>query len=300
MILTNFSERRNMRTENEMFDLVINTAREDDRIRAVIMNGSRANPNIPKDIFMDFDIVYLVTDPAPFMKNLEWIKRFGDLMILQMPDDMRTPLSDKGDHFSYLMQFMDGNRIDLSICPLSMVNEVIQDNLAVLLLDKDGIIPQLDPPDDKGYIPKPPSKRDFTNCCNEFWWVSTYVAKGLWRKEILYALQMFDAVMRVELMKMLTWLVGVRTNFSRNPGKSGKYLKQYLATEMWESLLKTYPHADKEEIWDAMFTMCDLFRKASLQVGEHFGHDYPHEDDERVTSHLHHVRGLPPDVQVIY
>lgn len=30
-----------MRTEKEMIDLIMNTAKEDERIRAVIMNGSR-------------------------------------------------------------------------------------------------------------------------------------------------------------------------------------------------------------------------------------------------------------------
>jgi aminoglycoside 6-adenylyltransferase len=34
-----------MRSEQEMFDLILSTARTDPRIRAVIMNGSRANPN---------------------------------------------------------------------------------------------------------------------------------------------------------------------------------------------------------------------------------------------------------------
>lgn len=40
-----------MRSEQEMFDLILNTARDDERIRAVYMNGSRTNPNAPKDIF---------------------------------------------------------------------------------------------------------------------------------------------------------------------------------------------------------------------------------------------------------
>lgn len=40
-----------MRTEKEMYDLIINTAKEDERIRAVYMNGSRTNVNAPKDIF---------------------------------------------------------------------------------------------------------------------------------------------------------------------------------------------------------------------------------------------------------
>lgn len=40
-----------MRTEKEMFDLIEETARKDERIRAVYMNGSRTNSNVPKDIF---------------------------------------------------------------------------------------------------------------------------------------------------------------------------------------------------------------------------------------------------------
>ena len=80
-----------MRSEQEMFDLILSTARADPRIRGVVLNGSRANPNAPHDFFQDFDIVYLVTDLAPFTSNLEWIHRFGELMILQLPDDMTDP-----------------------------------------------------------------------------------------------------------------------------------------------------------------------------------------------------------------
>ena len=54
-----------MRSEQEMLDLILETARNDERIRAVIMNGSRANPNALRDPFQDFDIVYLVTETAP-------------------------------------------------------------------------------------------------------------------------------------------------------------------------------------------------------------------------------------------
>ena len=86
-----------MRTEREMLDLILETARRDERIRAVIMNGSRVNPNAPRDCFQDFDIVYLVTDLSPFRKNLEWIKRFGELMILQMPEDMGDRVERHGE-----------------------------------------------------------------------------------------------------------------------------------------------------------------------------------------------------------
>lgn len=49
-----------MRTENEMYDLILEVANNDARIKAVYMNGSRTNENVPKDIFQDYDIVYVV------------------------------------------------------------------------------------------------------------------------------------------------------------------------------------------------------------------------------------------------
>lgn len=45
-----------MRTEKEMYDLILNIANNDERIRAVYLNGSRTNPNVPKDIFQDYDV----------------------------------------------------------------------------------------------------------------------------------------------------------------------------------------------------------------------------------------------------
>ncbi len=42
-----------MRTEQEMYDLILKVAKEDERIRAVYIDGSRTNPNAPRDIFQD-------------------------------------------------------------------------------------------------------------------------------------------------------------------------------------------------------------------------------------------------------
>lgn len=58
-----------MRTEQEMYDLILAAAQQDTRIRAVYLNGSRANPNVPRDMFQDFDVVYVVTDIASFLQD---------------------------------------------------------------------------------------------------------------------------------------------------------------------------------------------------------------------------------------
>lgn len=278
-----------------MYTLILETARADERIRAVILNGSRANPNTPRDLFQDFDIVYLVTDVAPFVENLQWLERFGDRMILQTPDTMGD--APPRASFAYMMQFMDRNRIDLTLYPIAKLDKLERDSLSVLLLDKDNVIPPFPPPNESAYLPKPPTAKEYADCCNEFWWVSAYVAKGLWRQEITYAKYMLDEIMRAELMKMLTWQIGIQTNSSKNPGKYGKYFQNYLAASEWEMLLQTYADANYSNTWRALFAMCELFRQTARAVAAQFGFEYPQRDDERVTAYLERVARLPREAK---
>ena len=288
-----------MRSEQEMLDLILRTAQNDDRIRAVIQNGSRANPNAPRDFFQDFDIVYLVTDVASFKQDPNWINCFGELMILQLPDDMADPPPEDRLHYAYLMQFADGNRIDLSLFPVQKLDQLERDSLSILLLDKDGIVEPFPPSNEGDYLPKPPTAKAFADCWNEFWWVCPYVAKGLWREEIIYAKQMLDQAVRDQLMKMLVWYIGIKTQFASNPGKLGKHFKQHLEPDLWNLLLETYTDADYDHTWEAMEKMCQLFRITSRAVADHFGFEYPYED-EKVTAHLKHVRELPKDAREMY
>ena len=289
-----------MRSENEMLDLILDTARKDDRIRAVMMNGSRTNPNAPRDFFQDFDIVYFVTEVDSYKQDPNWIACFGEMMILQLPDDMTDPPPENTVSYAYLMQFADGNRIDLTLFPIDKLAAREEDSETMILLDKDNIFPPFPPPNDSDYLPKPPTAKAYADCCNEFWWVSPYVAKGLWREELTYAKHLFDDAVREQVMKMLDWYVGVRTGFSVATGKQGKYLKIYLEPELWAMLERTYADAVYEHTWEALLVMGELFRMTALTVAEYFGYGYPQGDDERVSAHLRHVRNLPKDAAEMY
>jgi aminoglycoside 6-adenylyltransferase len=289
-----------MRSEKEMLDLILNAAIEDDNIRAVVMNGSRVNPNAKRDPFQDFDVVYFVRDVEPYRRNKEFIKPFGELMILQLPEDMVDPPPENDGHYAYLMQFLDGNRIDLSFCSADKIKTSITDSLTVVLLDKDHLIPAVPPPSDRDYRPQEPTAKLFDDCCNEFWWVSPYVAKGLWRDELTYSKHMLDVYVREQLMKMLFWYVGVQTGFQKSPGKNGKYLKEYLDPEIWRQLENTYADWEQEHIWDSLLAMGDLFRQTARCVAKHFAFRYPEQEDRNVTAYLQHIRKLPRDAQSIY
>jgi aminoglycoside 6-adenylyltransferase len=241
-----------------------------------------------------------VTEIASIKNDPEWLHKFGELMIMQRPDDMEDQLPGDDDRYAFLMQFADGNRIDLTLFPIVKLSELGDDSLSILLLDKDGIIEPFPPSSDKGYLPKPPTGKEFADCCNEFWWVSTYVAKGLWREEILYAKSMQDQYVRPMLMNMLVWYIGIKTDFLHNPGKFGKCFKQYLEPELWEMLNETYAGAEYDQTWESLEIMCQLFRKTSQFVAENYCFDYPSADDEKVSAHLKHVRSLPKNAKDMY
>ncbi|MES5894625.1 aminoglycoside 6-adenylyltransferase [Bacillus cereus group sp. RP43] len=290
-----------MRTEKEMLDLIINTAKEDERIRAVIMNGSRVNPNVKKDCFQDYDIIYVVKDIQSFTCNHSWIHRFGEIMIVQMPEEMSLVPADEDGKFPYLMQFMDGNRIDLMLVPVDLINKFIgQDSLSKLLLDKDNCIGEFPPASDKDYLIKKPTEKEFLDCCNEFWWCSTNVGKGLWREELSYAKGMLEGPMRDMLVVMLEWYIGMKTEFTVNAGKFGKYFEQYLEKDTWEQFKRTFSNAEYENIWESFFVMGDLFREVANEIANTYEYQYPQDDDNKVTSYLKHVRKLPKDSKVIY
>lgn len=109
-----------MRTEKEIYDLVLNFAFQDERIRIVTLEGSRTNVNIPKDNLQDYDITFFVIDMGEFLKSDDWLSVFGNRIMMQKPEDMELfPPEEKG--FSYIMLFDDGVKIDLTLLPVSML-----------------------------------------------------------------------------------------------------------------------------------------------------------------------------------
>lgn len=292
-----------MRTEQQMFDLILNVAKKDDRIRAVYMNGSRTNPNVKKDIFQDYDIVYLVTETSSFINDPGWIDIFGERIILQLPDELDKLHGGDTDFdhcYGYLMQFTDGNRIDLHIETIdSVLEEYRTDKLTITLLDKDHVLPAIPEPTDIDYWVKKPSADLYFRCCNEFHWVLLYIGKGLWRNEILFALDYLNHYVRPELFTMLSWYAGILTGFSCSVGKNGKYLDQYLPKDIWDRYLKTFPNADIKSIWDSTFVMTELFDEIADRVSKELHFNYDHEEAGKCYAYMKHIQQLPKDAKEI-
>lgn len=268
-----------MRSEHVMFQTILDFAKNDERIRIVSMEGSRTNINVPKDDFQDYDISFLVTEMGSFKESDQWLEIFGKRVMMQKPEAMDLFPPTLGNWFSYLMLFDDGTKMDLKLIPLNELDGYLsKDKLIKILLDKDGRIQKLPVPSDEDYWIKKPSAAYFDDCCNEFWFVSTYIAKGLCRNEILFSAYHMEAIARKQLLTMLSWNVGTENDFNFSVGKNCKYIRKYLSDKQWNLLMKTYRMDNLDDSWDALYSAHKLFRLASSNVAEKLGFPYPNYD----------------------
>lgn len=268
------------------------------------MNGSRANPYVKKDIFQDYDIVYVVTETESFLRDEGWTSVFGEPIIFQEPDKLDKMQGidvDFKNGYTYLMQFTDGNRIDLHIQPMEMlIKEYGKDKLTVPLLDKDNCLPQIPATTDEDYWVKRPTYGQYFSRCNNFWWVAPYCAKGLWREEILFTIEVMNSYVRKELLTMLSWQVGIQIEFKVSIGKANKYLKEYLDLDVWTRLMSTFNMSDYDSSWNALITTCQLFEEIAPEVGKIFGYEYNYEEAKRSFEFIKHIKELPRDATEIY
>lgn len=286
-----------MRTEKEMFDLILSTAREDERILAVYLNGSRTNPNAPKDVFQDYDIVYVVKETKSFREDRTWIDRFGQRLFMQYPDEGIWASDRIDESYAWLMQFADGSRMDLTVKTVETAcREMKTDSLCEILLDKQGILPRIPESSDQSHWVKKPSEAEFQAVCNEFWWCLDNVGKGIWREEIPYAQDMINQCIRPQLVKVLAWKAGILHDFQCSIGKAGKYLYRFLSREEWQQFLRTYAGWQTEDIWNATEEMCDLMDKTAKWAAKELGFCYYEEEAVNCRKYLAYVRTLPKDV----
>ena len=169
---------RQHRSEAQMFDLILQTAKSL-KVEAVALSGSRTDTKASKDEFQDYDVVYVVDDLDNLMRDLSWLDQFGKRIIGQ-----EVTL---GHRRLYLILFEDGNRVDLTLCPKDHINEWVDSEAGfTVLVDEKDLFESYSPSPQRFWI-SPASETDFEKSCNEFWWVSAYVVKGICRKQVIYA-----------------------------------------------------------------------------------------------------------------
>lgn len=273
------------RSNDEMYALIFDRANRDEHIVAVLLNGSRANPLARVDEMQDFDIVYVVDELEPWL-TYDWTVDFGSVVMMQEPEGMQLFSKEFPGTYAWLMLFEDGNRIDLTLVAKSKIDVYCKDPMTICLLDKTGVFQDMPEPTAKQFYTHIPTEAEFQDALNEFFWVSTYVAKGLWRHEYFYAAKHLNVEMRNMLLLMADWLAACRHEGYCYTGKCDRYLEVCLDEDSCHKLMDTYRLENEEMVISCMQQMIKLMREFALEVAQTLHFTYPEEMDRRVVRYL--------------
>ena len=261
-----------MRTESEMLNLILQIAKNL-QVEAVAMSGSRTDTKAPKDEFQDYDVVYVVDDLDNLTSDLAWLDQFGTRIIEQH--------NILGNRRLYLMLFEDGNRIDLTLCPKDHIQEWVDSEADYTVLkDEKGLFESYTTSPQR-YWTNPASPIDFEKACNEFWWVSAYVVKGICRKQVIYAMDHLYGICQQELLKILAWQVA-RDRGAVDIGKNYKYLFNYLPIEKEKEFSNLLDFSSVEKLTQSLFATMQLFHREAQILAQKMGFDYDKEVAEKM------------------
>ena len=261
-----------MRTESEILNLILHTAKTL-QFEAIAMSGSRTEDRAPKDEFQDYDVVYVVENLDELITDLSWLDRFGKRIIEQ-----EVTL---GHRRLYLMLFEDGNRIDLTLCPKDRIQEWVDSEAGFTVLeDPNGLFEPYSPSPQRFWT-NPASAIDFENACNEFWWVSAYVVKGICRNQIIYAIDHLYGICQQEFLKILAWQVASNRGVV-DIGKNYKYLFNYLPTEKEKEFSDLLDFSSIDKITQSLLATIQLFHREAQRLAQKLGFDYDKEVAEKM------------------
>ena len=261
-----------MRTDQEILGLILETA-EKLQVNAVAISGSRIDTKAPKDEFQDYDLVYVVDDIDNLTSDLAWLDQFGTRIIEQH--------NILGNRRLYLMLFEDGNRIDLTLCPKDHIQEWVESEADFTVLeDTKGLFETYSPSPERYWI-TPATETDFEKSCNEFWWVSAYVVKGICRKQLIYSTDHLYGICQQELLKVLAWQVASDKG-TVDIGKNYKYLYNYLPAEKEKEFLNLLDFSSLEKITQTLFATMQLFHQEAQKLAQKMGFDYDNEMAEKM------------------
>jgi len=263
---------RKYRRQEQMLRLILETA-ETLQVDAVAMSGSRTNPKAPKDEFQDYDVVFVVDDLDNLTSDLSWLDSFGKRMIEQYVL--------LGHRRLYLMLFEDGNRIDLTLCPKEYIKEWVESEADFTVLeDTMGLFTPYSP-NPQRYWTSLATEKDFKKVCNEFWWVSAYVVKGICRKQVIYATDHLYGICQQELLKVLAWQVASDRE-AVDIGKNYKYLFYYLTAEKEKEFSNLLDLSSLEKITQSLLATMEFFHQEAQYLAQKMGFKYEKEVAEKM------------------
>ena len=245
---------------------IVNWARAEDAIRAMVITGSLARFDGSTDGYSDLDAQIITTDIGRYTADDSWLDDLGEVWI-------RFPLYE--DQPYRLVWFAGGVKVDFqfitaeSIRALSRAGQLSDEYLRGywVALDKDGLYRQLPPSPRVFPQPPPPSSEQLQALINEFWFEAIHVAQFIRRREF-WVVKFRDWTMKSNLLQMLEWQARAAGGGDVNTWLLGKRMSDWTDDATFAAVREIWSPWDAGELWRSLMTQIALFRRLSRELAD--------------------------------
>lgn len=260
-----------MRNLKEELKKLIEFAKNDPNIRALVLQGSFVNDSVSTDEFSDLDPLFYVKDVKRFTEHNTWKTYFGKPISFFHDEG---PSHDGNKWYTRLTLYEDGFKIDFGFQSVDLAQYANEMKLYKVYLDKDQIVPSPNVVDHRKFYVTKPTEEEFLDRMNAFFFDSSYVVKSLIRGELFFEKYM-ESVLQMKLRKLIEWYIGVKNDFKVNTGLYGRYFKRFLTEEEWDMLLQTYPNGQVATCSDALIATYEFVHYLGTFIAKALDFHYP-------------------------
>lgn len=269
-----------MQNQEKILKKIKNFTLSYEPIRLATLEGSRVNKKVKKDKYQDYDISFFLklkslrkflnlnkNEVIKKAKLPKFIKEFGEVLFYQAPEGFDFYESGLPKNWvSFLVIFKNGVRIDFKFIPLKALKNYYKfEPLSKVLVDKDKRFQKMQ--NDNAFCLKKPTKKDFDEVSNEFYWLYGCLEKALLRKQFILANSLLNS-MRGVFFDMLGFKVGFKFGFETYLGKENTNILNFLKQKEVNFILNSFNTTSFKQIKKARKKLENLFHKNAKFVAK--------------------------------
>ncbi|MFD9904879.1 aminoglycoside 6-adenylyltransferase [Streptomyces sp. NPDC059063] len=281
-----------MITENDArtVERVLDWARRQPDLQAVLRTGSRARRDGTVDVFSDHDIELYTTDVARYEDDGAWVGQLGPVVV-------QVGLDGPWENPARLVFFEGGVKVDFQVVPVARLAKMAAEGLDDLhergyevLWDREGAAAAL--PEPTGRVSAElPDAEEFAELCAEFWFEVAHLPRYLARGE-LWVAKSRDATTKELLECMIEWHALTLRGADHDVWYGGTRMRNWAAPGVWESLPETFGAFTADDALRAARATADLFARLAREVAQAHGFPYPEKAERAIRPTLDEVPEL--------
>jgi len=249
----------------EIKENLLNIARQDPDVLAVIAFGSSVRTNTPADEFSDLDLLLVCENPEAWLYG-DRPAKLGEIKISFTEPTFAGAMERRmlyGGALVLDLIVLTKQQLELA-AESGVLSEVLSRGYRVLY-DNAGIGDRLEK------LPEPQhremTQQEFTNTVNDFWFHTVWAARKILRGELWTAKMCVDAYLKSLLLKMLEAARAGREDVWHD----GRFLENWAGEDVVAALGSCFAHYDKSDLAAALHHTAGLFGDLSRCVAVRYG-----------------------------